>query len=401
VVDAATRTVTITLVRPDLTFINSLTGMFAAPAATPLGKQDRPMPATGPYQIAHYVRGRSATLTRNPFFREWSAAADPAGFPDSIKMIFEPADPQPKPGQTASRYTRSGMQAVTAVETGQADWAEGRIAAPIGTLEAQFGSRLKVTPTVTMHGVFLNTRIPPFNDIRVRRALAFALDRTAVKDNWFTPANITCQFLPPNSPGYRPYCPYTLRPATVGTWQAPDVAAALRLVKDSHTRGMTVTLYAEPPSAAGLGPVVTALRTLGYRAKIFVYTHTDYFDHVTNSRYKIQGGFYGWVGDSGSAAGFLTSYGCQAFTPASRNNLNPAEFCDPSIDRLMDRAQKLQTSSPTAANDLWAQVDRRVVDAVPWIPLINPTWVDVLSKRVHNYQRSPYLGVFFDQMWVR
>jgi hypothetical protein len=25
----------------------------------------------------------------------------------------------------------------------------------------------------------------------------------------------------------------------------------------------------------------------------------------------------------------------------------------------------------------------------------------VLSKRVHNYQRSPYLGVFFDQMWVR
>ena len=81
--------------------------------------------------------------------------------------------------------------------------------------------------------------------------------------------------------------------------------------------------------------------------------------------------------------------------------MNPAQFCDPSIDRLMTQAQRLQTSSPTAANDLWAQVDHRIVDAAPWIPLVTPTWVDVLSKRVHNYQRSPFLGVFFDQMWVR
>ncbi len=401
VVDAAARTVTITIVRPDLTFINSLTGMFAAPAATQLGKQTRPMPATGPYQIAHYVPGKSVTLTRNPFFREWSAAAEPAGFPDSIEMLFEPADPQPKPGQITPRYTRSAMGAATAVKAGQADWAEGRFAAPIGTLEARFGSRLRLTPTVTMHGVFLNTRIPPFNDMRVRRALAFALDRTAVKDNWPTPAAITCQILPPNFPAYRPYCPYTLRPATDGTWQAPDLAAALRLVKDSPTRGMTVTLYAQPPVAPGLGPVVTALRTLGYRAKVSVYNGTDYFEHVGNSRYKIQGGFYGWVADSGSVAELLTSYRCHEFTPASDNNVNPAEFCDPSIDRLIARAQRLQTSSPTAANDLWTQVDHRIVDAAPWVPLVTPSWVDVLSKRVHNYQRSPLLGVFFDQMWVR
>ena len=175
VVDAAARTVTITLVRPDGTFINDLaTGTFAAPAATPLAQQQaRPIPATGPYQIARYVPGRLVTLTRNPFFREWSAAAEPAGFPDSIKLLIEPADPQPKDGRPADRYTRSAMRAVTAVETGQADWAEARIAAPIGTLEARFGGRLRVTPAETVHGLFLNTRVPPFNDVRVRRALVF------------------------------------------------------------------------------------------------------------------------------------------------------------------------------------------------------------------------------------
>ena len=63
-----------------------------------------------------------------------------------------------------------------------------------------------------MHGLFLNTRVPPFDDERVRRALAYAIDRGAVAADWLTPATVTCQFLPPNSPGYRPYCPYTVRP---------------------------------------------------------------------------------------------------------------------------------------------------------------------------------------------
>lgn len=81
-------------------------------------------------------------------------------------------------------------------------------------------------------------------------------------------------------------------------------------------------------------------------------------------------------------------------------NQNPAEFCDPSIDRLISQATQLQSSSRAAANDLWAQVDRRLVDAAPVIPLVNPSWVDVVSTRVHHYERSPVLGVLFDQMRV-
>jgi peptide/nickel transport system substrate-binding protein len=396
--------VTITLVRPDGTFINDLAGgAFAAPATTPLSQQEaRPIPATGPYQIARYVPGRLLTITRNPFFREWSAAAEPAGFPDRIELLIERPDPQPRAGQAAARYAHSQTRAVTAVETAKADWADARTAAPIGTLEARFGSRLHVTPTETMHGLFLNTRIPPFNDIRVRRALSFALDRAAVADNWFTPTAITCQFLPPNFPGYRPYCPYTLRPGTAGTWQAPDVATALRLMKGSPTRGMKVTVYSEPPQSAAIRSVAAALQTLGYRTNIVIYHgRVNYFDYAADSRHVIQIGTNGWVPDDGNPGNLLTAYECHAFAPASSLNVNPAQFCDPSIDRLIARAQRLQTSSPTAANDLWAQVDRRIVDEAPWIPLVTPRWVDVLSTRVHNYQRNPFIGVFFDQMWVR
>jgi peptide/nickel transport system substrate-binding protein len=46
-------------------------------------------------------------------------------------------------------------------------------------------------------------------------------------------------------------------------------------------------------------------------------------------------------------------------------------------------------------------VDRQAADQAPWVPLVNPKVVDVLSKRVGNYQYSPQLGMLIDQLWVR
>ncbi|MDQ6849417.1 MAG: ABC transporter substrate-binding protein [Actinomycetota bacterium] len=396
-VDAASRTVTITLVRPSGNFLDDLAiDTFAAPAATPLTAQTRPIPATGPYQIARYDPGKLVVLTRNRYFHEWSAAAQPAGFPDRIEWRIDPAN-------TEDEQIRAAKRAVGTVASGATDWADAKRAAPRDTLAARFGARLHVTPTQTMHGVSLNTRVAPFNDVRVRRALAFALDRAAVQADWFTPATITCQFLPPDYPGFRPYCPYTQRPDATGTWHATDLRRAQRLVAASGTRGMRVTVYAEPAQAPGLRHVISALTDLGYRARLVVWHKSDlaYFSYVADSRNKVQAAFYGWVANDASASSFLNTYRCGAFVPASPNNQNPAQFCAPSIDRLMNQAEQVQATSPAAANDLWAQVDRRIVDAAPWIPLVSPTWVDVVSTRVHNYQRSPVLGVFFDQMWVR
>jgi ABC-type transport system substrate-binding protein len=50
----------------------------------------------------------------------------------------------------------------------------------------------------------------PFNDIGVRRALNYAVDRGKVAKLVGSDAQPTCQFLPPYIPGYQRYCPYTL-----------------------------------------------------------------------------------------------------------------------------------------------------------------------------------------------
>src|SRR6185503_11447705 len=87
--------------------------------------------------------------------------------------------------------------------------------------------------------VFMNTLLPPFDKLEVRQAVSLAADRSAVAGlrGGTGVTSVTCQVLPPNFPGYEPYCPYTVDPAPggAGPWKGPDLAAAQRLVTASGT----------------------------------------------------------------------------------------------------------------------------------------------------------------------
>jgi ABC-type oligopeptide transport system substrate-binding subunit len=87
-------------------------------------------------------------------------------------------------------------------------------------------------------------------------------------------------------------------------------------------------------------------------------------------------------------------------TRNSADNPNAPEFCNTGFDALVARAERAEEAAPAAATQRWATVDRALVNAAPWVPLVNPSWVHALSKRAHNYVRSPVLGPFFDLMWV-
>ena len=75
--------------------------------------------------------------------------------------------------------------------------------------------------------------------------------------------------------------------------------------------------------------------------------------------------------------------------------------CNPRIDRWVGQALAKQATNPDAARRLWQRIDRQTVDQAPWVPLVNPKVVDVLSKRVGNYQYSLQGGMLIDQLWVR
>ncbi len=402
VTDDRAGSVTFHLVAADPEFLYKLALPFASvlPAGTPAKlSSGNAAPATGPYVISTYRPGHELTLVRNLHFHQWSQAAQPDGYPDRIAVAIDPT-------------TRADDE-IRAVTGGRADlvstlWLGGTPSpSALQSTISRYASQVHSNPLPQTFGLFLNTRLPPFNRLDVRRAFDLAVDRSAQvrRDGGPILAVPTCQVLPPDFPGYRPYCPYTAGGTTSGKWTAPDLARARALVARSGTRGMRVTVWVDNYTE-NVGPgTATLLRSLGYRPSIKTVQNGKgfiYFGVVGDSRNKVQIGIWGWAADYAAASDFFGGFTCASFVPNSRNNPNAAGFCDPRVDRQIKRALALEASDPQAADVLWQRVDKAVVDQAPVIPLDNQKAVDVVSKRVGNYQYSGNgFGVLIDQLWVR
>jgi YVTN family beta-propeller protein len=395
-VDPASNTVTFHLVEPDAEFLDKLALPFAdaLPAqTTPLRPVTTALPSTGPYMFTHYRKRRGAALVRNPHFHVWSDAAQPPGFPNRIVMD--------------AAVTLDA--ATTAIERGKADVmvGYGPPANRLREVETRYASQVHVHPYSAVEYVFLNTRRPPFDDVRVRRALNYALDRGAIVriQGGSTVAEPTCQVLPPLIPGYQPTCPYTRNPTASGAWTGPDLPKARALVAASGTGGMHVRLWSYSrqfgPYATEMGAVATALRKLGYSVTIHIPGDKVYYRKVDNSRVGAQAGMYSFLADYPAAGDFFQQYTCAAFRPASPTNVNVSEFCDPTTDKLVARAELLEPTDPQRADAAWAAVDRRVTTLAPMAPMYVQRFVDLVSRRAGNYEFNPRWGVLVDQLWVR
>jgi YVTN family beta-propeller protein len=384
VVDNRARTIAFHLTRPDPEFLHKLAFPFAyvLPAKTRSRETGtRPLPATGPYVITKYEAERSIELARNPHFREWSPAARPAGYPDEILIT-----------------TASSKQALNAVKSGRADLGANLPPEQIDAVATQYPKLLRSTPSGETDFLSLNTRIAPFNNLDARRAVNYAIDRRAVLDLFGGSryARPTCQALPPNFPGYEPYCPYTQGASKSGVWRAPDLTRARQLIARSGTAGMRVELVTadvRPFDALGRH-VAGVLERLGYRVSTKVLPYEDWAAAVGDRRSSAEAAINAWRPDYPSPSGFIVPL----FSCARPSIM---AFCEPGIEAGMKQAQELQETDPRAANALWAEVERAIVDRAPLVALVNLKAVEFLSDRLGNYQYHPLFSTLLDQVWVR
>jgi YVTN family beta-propeller protein len=396
VTDDATGTVTFRLTARDPEFLYRLALTFASivPADTPLSKRGtRPVPATGPYVI------RSPTpklfiLVRNRHFRVWNAIAQPDGYADRIKVSLGS-----EPRQAATKVARGAADVVN-LGAGFAEFG-----ARLTQFETQHPAQVRTTPAPATLFWFLNTCVPPFDDIRARQAVNYALDRDKLVQihGGQQTAQATCQVLPPNFPGYRPYCPYTANPGPGGAWSAPNLARARELVRQSGTTGARVTFWGwkGPEAKRELDLARAVLTRLGYRVSVKAFPDiTAQYDALVKAPTSglPQAGYNGWFVDYPAAANFFNLVSCST---AGDQSINLSGFCSRELEAKLRRASTLQAQDQDAGAKVWAQVDRAATDLAPWVPTITPRNVDLVSKRVGNYQHHPLFGVLLDQLWVR
>lgn len=377
-VDDAHRTVTFHLTEAD----PYLPAKMSSPASGPVPPGTpwhdvgyTPIPGTGPYMVA-FANRHEIRYVRNPRFKEWSHAAQPDGNPDVIVM----------------RYGLSPVQEAREIEQDKADWsADGIPGSLLPEIVRRFPGQWRSLIAADLEWLQLNTKIPPFNDLRVRQALNLAIDRDAVArmDGGRLTATPTCQFLPPGLAGYRPYCPYTRR-AGDGRWHAPDLARARALIAASGTRGDRITIDGWVGGGIACPQVsrytARLLRQLGYRAQARIVPPAKI--------HKVD-----WS---------VVQIGC-----ISSSDLQPADFfgnlgcgagvwvCDRRFDARVEHARALEQTNALLANKLLAELDREATDRALALPLVNLHFYDFVSKRLKSWADDPQFGLVVDQASLR
>ena len=196
---------------------------------------------TGPFRFAEWRRGDSIRLERNPDY--WGRPARLSGV--TFKVIADPS------------------AALAALKAGNVD-AFGGFPAPeaLAGLERDPRFTVRIGPSEAETLVALNNRTPPLNNLLVRRALSYAIDRRAIIDGaMFGYGQPIGSHYPPQDPGYVDL-----------TGRYPHDAAKARalLAQAGYPHGFSLTLKL-PPSAYArrAGEIVAAeLAEVGVTARI-------------------------------------------------------------------------------------------------------------------------------------
>jgi peptide/nickel transport system substrate-binding protein len=347
--DDSSGKIVIHLVEPSGTFEYILGLEYGAllPPGTPAEDTTaHPPPGTGPYVITKVLPGRSWEYARNPVWAKVNGEALPQlpdGHVDKIRFTVQ-SNPSSQ---------------VNEVEQGKVDWMKNppppdRYAAVKSRYE---GTQFRQEPTISVYYFWLDTKRPPFDDARVRRAVNYAVDPVALERIYAGMVRPTQQVLPPQMPGYSKFELYP-----------HDLAKAKQLIARAHPADRQVTVWtnALPPNNEAGEYLQQVLEQLGFDVKLKVVSGSTYFTVIGNrSTPDLDAGWSNWLLDYPHPNDyFQPQLSGESIVPTS--NTNWAEFDDPKVNAKI-RELARQQLGPKQERE-YAALDREVMQQAPWVP---------------------------------
>jgi peptide/nickel transport system substrate-binding protein len=375
-------TVKLVLNRPDVYFLHSVAKVGIVSPTTALKNQEgsdlgnkwlcRNSAGTGPYQITQWQQNQFIIQSRNPqYWGGWEGKHI-----DTIRTIFVPEN-------------ATQLQLLERLEI---DMVATAFINELDRLKANPGLRTIVTPAVETDVFTLNTGKPPFNDVRMRRAVSLAFDYEAMaRQVWRGYGRVPRGMLPERMECFDK----SIAP------QRQDLARARELVQQAGATNTTITLAftrgrEDKKQAAQI--LQDALRGIGVNLQILEVPWPTLFEmHANrNSAPNIGSLIYGAY--TGDPSGFLELlfHGRNIDRPLNWSFWKNEEF-----DRLSDEARA--TLDKTKRCQLFSRIQKILVDEAPAIYVSNPPKVETFRTRVKGYYPHPidyYWSTRFYQMYL-
>jgi peptide/nickel transport system substrate-binding protein len=253
------------------------------------------------------------------------------------------------------------------------------------------GLSLKTAPGLDYQYLAFNFRDPVLKDLRVRRAIGFAIDRQSIVDylrrGLATPA---IGMLPPTNWAFEP---------NVFTFSY-DPAQAMRLLDEAGYRDpdgdgplprLTLTLKTSTTEFNRLQSAVIQqnLRNVGIALDIRTYEFATMYADILKGNFQLY--TLQWVGGALADPDILRRvFHSQMVPPAG---FNRGHFSDSEVDRLLDEATEATTLEERRAR--YAKVQQRVAELAPYISLWTKTNYAIVRPGIRGVQLTPTVDFSF------
>ena len=354
--------ITIRLAEPDGSFQYVLAMDFAGivPGDTPFENMTKnPPPGVGAFKIENMRQSRGFELVKNEQFPE---------IPDIPAATLDKVTVEVVKNQ--QRQTQDIIQ-------NRVDWAiDPPPADQLRQVKDQYADRFEEYVTNSTYYYFMNERVKPFDDVNVRKAVNFAIDKRALARLFGGLLEPGCNFLPPGMAGYEKIepCPYG------DPTQAPNVEEARKLIQEAGVEGEKVTVYGndEDPSRPVAEYLADVLNQIGLDAEPKIVEASVYFTAIGNQKTKAQVGFANWFQDFPHPRNFM--FLVDGASIQETNNQNFGNVDDPEINKLLDEANA--NANLEEAGPQYAEADKLIVEGAHVAPYGHRKLANFVSERV-------------------
>jgi peptide/nickel transport system substrate-binding protein len=300
---------------------------------------DNPM-ASGPYQVSSLKQGSTLVLKRNP---HWDRATDPVrtAQPDTIVYTMG-LDP-------------SVINQRLIADQGKDRNAVSSANVPAALLPKVLGNpgvaqRLATSPSGALSYLAINVTRPPLNNLQVRQALQYAVNKKAVQvaaGGARIGGELASTLITPGIPGYQSYNQY---PAG----ETGDLAKAKALLSQAgHASGSPLTLLTQNDSIhlAEAQAVQSGLTAAGINVRLKPEDSDSFYADTGASKGDYDLALLGWLPDYPSAAGNIAPLFDSS--QIGNGNFNASHYSNPAVDKLI--AQASAETDQATAQALWAR----------------------------------------------
>jgi oligopeptide transport system substrate-binding protein len=316
---------------------------------------DRPLVTSGAYRLTDWQLNQRMQLSANP---RWYG-----GKPKTANLVWQPMD-----------NLLSGMRLMLA---GGAHISTAYPANRQAWLEQNYPKLVHGSPYLATYYFAFNTRKAPFNDIRVRRALAIAVDRTWIADKMIAAGNEPAwSLLPPTLGGDKAH-----RPAWADWSKAQRLAEAKRLLKEAGYGAQKplhfeIRFNSSSEHRRAAVAMASMWREIGVDAALLNSEASLHFDSLKRGDFQMARS--GWVADLPAPENFLAIHRSDA------GEQNYTGYANPRYDAALDAA--LNEPDPARRAAKMKAAEAILLDDMPILPLYYYVTRALVHPKVSGWQ---------------